>query len=86
MPGRKSCSPGLGEFFGPVLAYYCTRPGLVKWLDHILDNVPVPVKSIPTDNDRFVLATDASVDGWGGVLFDSKSLASHILHEAKSSQ
>eukprot|EP00757_Euglenozoa_sp_SAG-D1_P004024 gene4024-14504_t len=51
----------------------CVKPALVSWLDHVLNNEKVSVRKSPTPNDRWVLATDASTKGWGGVLFDSST-------------
>jgi len=47
----------------------CARPSLMQWIDELLANRPTPT-GLPADKAReYVLATDASLYGWGAVLY-----------------
>ena len=53
----------------PAAVWQSAKPGFNKWCDHVIRNVPVsPPKTSPAD---VVLVTDASLTGWGAVLFTS---------------
>jgi len=68
---RRASAMFAGELTGDMRAnlWPCARRPLTQWVDELLANPPTPA-GLPTGKEReYVLATDASLHGWGGVLY-----------------
>ena len=68
---RRASAMFAGELVPSMQAklWPCAKRPLLQWIDQLLANPPTPA-GLPSDKQReYVLATDASLHGWGGILY-----------------